>query len=132
MCRGCLSGLGGCRQGAVSSKGSNGSESKAVAIADPVKKQRKRGGNGQALKQLFKLLLSIAGPKIIALVGLALARTALSNRLARLQVSGPHCRPYTFVIEPYHFPDCFATPAEFCRQNLHCPFALTCSAVPEA
>ena len=47
------------------------------------------GGRGQALPQIFKLLLSIAGPKIIALLGLALARTALSNRLARLQVRTP-------------------------------------------
>ncbi len=77
-----------CRQGAASSKGNNGSDDKAVA-ATPKKQQKMGGGKGQALPQIFKLLLSIAGPKIIALLGLALARTALSNRLARLQVRTP-------------------------------------------
>lgn len=76
-----------CRQGAANSKGTNGSADQAVVAAP--KKQKMVGGKGQALPQIFKLLLSIAGPKIIALLGLALARTALSNRLARLQVRTP-------------------------------------------
>ena len=56
--------------------------------------QRPRGGagrrapSGAALKQLLPLLLRVAGRKVLAIALLALARTALSNRLARLQV-GP-------------------------------------------
>lgn len=46
---------------------------------------RKRGGGGKALKQLLPVLLRVAGRKVIVLILLAMARTALSNRLARLQ-----------------------------------------------
>jgi hypothetical protein len=70
-----------CRQDA---KGGNGNSADADASKALV--SRKKPPRGVALQQLLKLLLSIAGPKILALVGLALARTALSNRLARLQV----------------------------------------------
>lgn len=67
----------------LDAKGGNGTgddagASKAVA--------KRRPSKGAALQKLLELLLSIAGPKILALVGLAVARTALSNRLARLQV----------------------------------------------
>lgn len=64
-------------------KGGNGT-SADVAASKALSTRKPR--RGVALQELLKLLLSIAGPKILALVGLALARTALSNRLARLQV----------------------------------------------
>ena len=35
---------------------------------------------------MLKFMLRIAAPKILTLVALAMAKTALSNRLARLQV----------------------------------------------
>lgn len=41
-----------------------------------------------ALQSLVKYLLSLAGKRILVLFALSIARTALSNRLARLQV-GP-------------------------------------------
>ena len=48
--------------------------------------QRRRGaGGGKALKQLLPLLLRVAGRKVLVIALLAVARTALSNRLARLQ-----------------------------------------------
>ncbi len=48
---------------------------------------RKKGrSSGRSLKRLISLLLKIAGRKIWILVLVAVARTALSNRLARLQV----------------------------------------------
>lgn len=47
---------------------------------------RRRGGGGaKALKQLLPLLLRVAGRKLVVIALLAVARTALSNRLARLQ-----------------------------------------------
>ncbi len=52
-----------------------------------------------ALKQLIKFLVPLAGKRILVMLLLAVARTALSNRLARVQVSLPpppptplHCR----------------------------------------
>lgn len=47
----------------------------------------RRGGNGgsKALKELLPLLLRVAGRKVLVIALLAIARTALSNRLARLQ-----------------------------------------------
>ncbi|RMZ56621.1 hypothetical protein APUTEX25_002710 [Auxenochlorella protothecoides] len=39
----------------------------------------------RALQRLLPLLLRVAGPKVVVLLGVVLARTALSNRLARLQ-----------------------------------------------
>ena len=45
-------------------------------------------GKGRSLKKLIRLLLRIAGRKIWILLVVAVARTALSNRLARLQVWG--------------------------------------------
>ena len=45
----------------------------------------KRRQSGQALKELLPLLLKVAGRKVIVIALLAIARTALSNRLARLQ-----------------------------------------------
>jgi len=48
--------------------------------------QRRRGAGGsKALKQLLPLLLRVAGRKVLIIALLAVARTALSNRLARLQ-----------------------------------------------
>ena len=48
-------------------------------------KGRRGSGGGKALKELLPLLLRVAGRKVLAIVLLAIARTALSNRLARLQ-----------------------------------------------
>jgi hypothetical protein len=43
------------------------------------------GSGGKALKELLPLLLRLAGRKVLVIALLAIARTALSNRLARLQ-----------------------------------------------
>lgn len=48
-------------------------------------KSGKRRPSGQSLKELLPLLLKVAGRKVIVIALLAIARTALSNRLARLQ-----------------------------------------------
>jgi ABC-type uncharacterized transport system fused permease/ATPase subunit len=58
----------------------------AGALAAPARPPRAgaRPG-GAALRRLLPLLLRVAGPRLLALAALALARTALSNRLARLQ-----------------------------------------------
>jgi ABC-type uncharacterized transport system fused permease/ATPase subunit len=48
-------------------------------------KTGKRRPSGQALKELLPLLLKVAGRKVLVIALLAIARTALSNRLARLQ-----------------------------------------------
>jgi ABC-type uncharacterized transport system fused permease/ATPase subunit len=48
-------------------------------------KAGKRRPSGQALKELLPLLLRVAGRKVLVIALLAIARTALSNRLARLQ-----------------------------------------------
>lgn len=74
------------RQDVKSGNGTGGDADGGKAVAT-----KRRPSKGQALQKLLKLLLSIAGPRILALVGLALARTALSNRLARLQVSRIRC-----------------------------------------
>ena len=50
---------------------------------------RRKAKNGQALMPMLKFMLRIAGPKILTLLALAMAKTALSNRLARLQVCHP-------------------------------------------
>ena len=42
---------------------------------------------GTALNKLLAFLMPIAGKKILLLLGLAIVRTALSNRLARMQVA---------------------------------------------
>ena len=47
---------------------------------------RRRHKNGQALMPTLKYLFRLAGPKILTLLALAVAKTVLSNRLARLQV----------------------------------------------
>lgn len=47
--------------------------------------RRRGGGGGKALKELLPLLLRVAGRKVLVIALLAVARTALSNRLARLQ-----------------------------------------------
>ena len=46
---------------------------------------KKRGGGARALKELLPMLLRVAGRKVLAVALLAILRTALSNRLARLQ-----------------------------------------------
>ena len=46
----------------------------------------KKGRSGDALNKLLKYLLPIAGKRILLLLGLAIVRTAFSNRLARMQV----------------------------------------------
>jgi len=48
-------------------------------------RRKKRSSGGQALKRLLPFLLKVAGPKVLVLLALAIGRTALSNRLARLQ-----------------------------------------------
>ncbi|KAL4445411.1 hypothetical protein ABPG77_011236 [Micractinium sp. CCAP 211/92] len=48
-------------------------------------KRRGGGGGSKALKELLPLLLRVAGRKVLVIALLAVARTALSNRLARLQ-----------------------------------------------
>lgn len=45
-----------------------------------------KGNPSQALNRLLKYLLPIAGKRILVLFALAIVRTALSNRLARMQV----------------------------------------------
>lgn len=50
-----------------------------------VKAGGKRGGGTRALKKLIHLLLAVGGKRILILLGLSVARTALSNRLARIQ-----------------------------------------------
>ena len=45
-----------------------------------------KGNSSQALNRLLKYLLPIAGKRILVLFALAVVRTALSNRLARMQV----------------------------------------------
>jgi hypothetical protein len=47
---------------------------------------KKRGKSGDALNRLLKYLLPLAGKRIVLLLGLAVVRTAFSNRLARMQV----------------------------------------------
>ena len=51
--------------------------------AKGARKGAKKGG--QALNKMLKFLLPIAGKQILLLLGLAIVRTALSNRLARIQ-----------------------------------------------
>ncbi len=46
----------------------------------------KKGKPVDALNKLLKYLLPIAGRRILLLLGLAIVRTAFSNRLARMQV----------------------------------------------
>lgn len=68
---------------------SRSGSSSAGAPSQPgvaVPEARRRAKNGQALMPMLKFMLRIAGPKIFALLALAMAKTALSNRLARLQV----------------------------------------------
>lgn len=50
------------------------------------KQGSKKRSSPAALHSLLKFLVSIAGKRILALFALSIARTALSNRLARLQV----------------------------------------------
>lgn len=50
------------------------------------KPKGKKGKSGDALNKLLKYLLPIAGKRILLLLGLAIVRTAFSNRLARMQV----------------------------------------------
>ena len=45
-----------------------------------------KGNPSKALNRLLKYLLPIAGKRILVLFALAIVRTALSNRLARMQV----------------------------------------------
>jgi len=49
------------------------------------KRLPKRPSGGHALKEILPLLLRVAGRKIFVIAVLAILRTALSNRLARLQ-----------------------------------------------
>lgn len=48
--------------------------------------KQQKGNPSQALNRLLKYLLPIAGKRIMVLFALAIVRTALSNRLARMQV----------------------------------------------
>ena len=58
---------------------------RARQSAKPPTGSAKRGSGGTALKELLPLLLRVAGRKVLVIVLLAVCRTALSNRLARLQ-----------------------------------------------
>ena len=60
--------------------------SENVVIQRKGRAARQRVKNGQALMPTLKYLFRLAGPKILTLLALAVARTLLSNRLARLQV----------------------------------------------
>ncbi|CAL5222677.1 g5077 [Coccomyxa viridis] len=51
----------------------------------PKKSGGKKGKSRDALNKLLKYLLPIAGQRILLLLGLAIVRTAFSNRLARMQ-----------------------------------------------
>jgi len=61
----------------------------------PKGERRQRGGprGPAALNQLIKFLIPLAGKRIVVMLLLAVARTALSNRLARVQVSTPGTTP---------------------------------------
>jgi len=59
--------------------------SESVTIQRKGRGARQRVKNGQALMPTLKYLFRLAGPKILTLLALAVARTLLSNRLARLQ-----------------------------------------------
>ena len=60
--------------------------SQEVVIGTKANKGRKNGKSGDALKKLLNYLLPIAGKRVLLLLGLAVVRTAFSNRLARMQV----------------------------------------------
>jgi hypothetical protein len=82
---------GYCRRGG---KGGGAEHGSGTAGADGQQRPRgagggRRGGSGAALKELIPLLLKVAGRKVLVIILLAVARTALSNRLARLQVRLP-------------------------------------------
>ena len=62
---------------------SGASKSVVTQQGRPVGRQRVK--NGQALMPTLKYLFRLAGPKILTLLALAIAKTVLSNRLARLQ-----------------------------------------------
>lgn len=71
----------------------NGMQS-PTRIADGAERKAKggrKGGKkgGQALNRMLNFLLPIAGKRILLLLGLAIMRTALSNRLARMQARAP-------------------------------------------
>lgn len=65
--------------------------SQTVVIGSNAKKSKKNGKSGDSLKKLLNFLLPIAGKRILLLLGLAVVRTAFSNRLARMQVSLHAC-----------------------------------------
>ncbi|EIE25187.1 hypothetical protein COCSUDRAFT_65142 [Coccomyxa subellipsoidea C-169] len=60
-------------------------KSQTVVIGNNAKKSKKNGKSGDSLKKLLNFLLPIAGKRILLLLGLAVVRTAFSNRLARMQ-----------------------------------------------
>ena len=63
------------------------SNSRAVKKAARKAPRTSSKSSGRSLNKLIRLLLKIAGKKVWILLVVAVARTALSNRLARLQVS---------------------------------------------
>ena len=75
----------------------NGGDATASASGGKAVAARRPAGKKRNLQQLLRMLLSIAGPKIFALIALAVARTTLSNRLARLQVWHLHTSCETFI-----------------------------------
>lgn len=76
---------------------------RAKAAGVPVSQLQKHNGGGRrrspqaSLNSLVAYLLPLAGRKIIVLVALAILRTGLSNRLARLQVGVCICIVVVFV-----------------------------------
>jgi hypothetical protein len=69
----------------AAANGGDGADSGALVVAGPRKKARPP--KDAALRELARFLLPIAGRRVGGLVALAILRTALSNRLARVQVS---------------------------------------------
>lgn len=59
----------------------------ALAVV-PAGGRKKRKPKDASLRELARFLLPIAGRRVWGLVALAVVRTALSNRLARVQASG--------------------------------------------
>ncbi|CAL8461843.1 g1374 [Coccomyxa elongata] len=60
-------------------------KSKKAVDGSASKGATRKGKSGDALKKVLNYLLPIAGKRILLLLGLAVIRTALSNRLARMQ-----------------------------------------------
>ena len=65
--------------------------------ARPKKGRKLRGPS--ALKQMLTYLLPLVGRRIVLVLLLAVARTALSNRLARIQVSSAQVQANVYIMD---------------------------------